>query len=592
MNIFLILFIFLLVCMGPAYSQDNLDADISLADSDSSSMVLEENLDENIVLEDSNDDSDVLKDEAKTFYDLQTTINQAASGSEIELTSDYTYNPSTDSSKNGITISKAITINGNNRTIDGNGLSRIFQISGNNVVLKNLNLVNGYTLEYGGAVKWTGSNGKLLDSTLTNNSASIGGAIYWGGSNGLIENNTIENNHAISAAGAIYKDGSLVSNNNVFDGNTPANEKDVMQRSDLEVHKKTNQLFEFDGMVFGQKCLNKHRNAVTGYDFVMSNMSIVVNNLDGTNVADYIKIAFAYGLYYDGLVWEFTDYNYLKSTNANVKKAIELYNQGVRVGDTFKRKVDENTYELYTFKAVYSLNTNVQNLFLHNVTRYSIIRNLTVEKVALDPSVIVGDTTRFLINLTNTGNFELDNPYVIEYDFEGLTYDSYIDEGGNWDYNGDNQWTFHGTLGENESSHFIVVFKATEVGNFTNYIVAGVNDENISYANDTTSVNDTEHPDETDDTNNTDDTNESTANDDSATDDYNAENEVTEFDKESDDEIHNQEVDKESHEESNSNLSDSGELKEFSAKKTVAGNPLMLLFISLMLLIPGIRKIE
>ncbi len=568
MNIFLILFIFLLVCIGPAYSQDNLDVEDSLTESYTDSMALEENLNDISGLENSNENSDVLKEESKSFSDLQRTINQASSGSEIELNSDYAYTPGVDSGTNGITISKAITINGKNHTIDGNELSRIFQISGQNVVLKNLNLVNGHSLEYGGAVKWTGSNGKLLNSTLTNNSASIGGAIYWGGSNGLIENNTIENNSAISAAGAIYDVGNVESKNNVFNGNTPANEKDVMQKSDLEIYKKTSQLFEFDGMVFGQKCLNKHRHFVTGYDFVMSNMSIVVNNLDGTNVADYLKIAFAYDLYTDGIVWEFTDSNYRYSTNQNVKKVMELYNQGVRVPDTFKRQIDDNTFETYTFKAVYSLNTAVQNLFLHNVTRKSIIRNLTVEKIALDPSVIVGDTTRFLINLTNTGNFELDNPYVIEYDFEGLTYDSYIDENGDWDYNGDNQWTFHGTLGEQESSHFIVVFKANEVGNFTNYIVAGANDENISYANNTTSVNDTEHNNETNDTNNTD----SDFDEDSDTTENNSENETIS-------------LDKESHEESYSI-----KFKESSAKNIAAGNPLMLLLISLILLIPGIRK--
>lgn len=251
---------------------------------------------------------------------------------------------------------------------------------------------------------------------------------------------------------------------------------------------------------------------------------------------------------------------------------------------------------MYTFKAVYSLDTSVQNLFLHNVTRQSIIRNLTVEKISLDPFVIVGDTTRFLINLTNTGNFKLDNPYVIEYDFKGLTFDSYIDEGGNWDYNGDNQWTFHGSLGENESSHFIVVFKANEVGNFTNYIVGGVNDENISYANNTTSVNDSEHIDIDDENNTSNESEDDKFSEDdefSADDDYSiSEDDVSSIDKENYDDDINQKVNDETHNESTSDLSDSSDLKEFSAKKTVAGNPLMLLFVSLILLIPRIRKME
>lgn len=513
-------------------------------------------------MDESSPDSEVLKDNPKSFKDLQTIINQATSGTEIELTNDYAFDSSVDTTKTGISISKKITIIGNNHTIDGKKLSRIFQISGSNVVLKNLNLINGYTLDYGGAIKWTGSNGNLLNSTLTDNSASIGGAIYWGGSNGLIENNTIKNNDAISAAGAIYALSDVVSNNNVFEDNSPADEKDVMKKSDLEIYKKSSALFEFDGLLFNQRCINRNKHAVTGHEFVMSNMSIVVNNIDGSNVADYLKIAFVYNLNYSNVVWDFTDSEYWQSSNAKIKKIIELYDQGVRIPDTYKRKIDENTYEMYTFKAVYSLDTSVQNLFLYNLTRQSIIKNLTVEKISLDPSVIVGDKTRFLINLTNTGNFELDNPYVIEYDFEGLTFDSYIDESGNWDYDGNNQWTFHGTLAEQESSHFIVVFTANKVGNFTNYIVAGVNDENISYANNTTCVNDTV------------DTNDTT--------DENSTEEDTSIDNSTKDDTEKVSSD------------DFKVLKECSVKKNVTGNPLILLLFSLisLILIPINRKIK
>ena len=546
--------------MGPVYSQDNLDADVILSESGSDSALLQEVGVDDSVLEES-DNNYELQESPKSFSDLQKLINQA-SGNEIVLTSDYTYNPAKDSGKNGISISRSLTIIGNNHTVDGNKLSRIFQISGSNVVIKNLNLVNGYTLDYGGAITWTGSRGKLLNSTLTDNFASIGGAIYWGGSNGLAEDNTIVNNNAISAAGAIYEVSGLKSINNVFEGNSPVNEKDVMNSSDLDVYKATYKPFEFDGMVFDQKCINQHRHSVTGYNFVISNMSIVVNNLDGTNVADYLKIAFAYNLYESGIVWTFTDSRYMQSTSPKVKKVIELYNQGVRVPDTFIRQVDEDTYEQYTFKALFSLDTSVQNLFLHNVTRRSIIRNLTVEKISLDPSVVVGNTTRFLIKLTNTGEFELNNPYVIEYDFEGLTYDSYIDESEDWDYNGNNQWTYHGTLAEGESSSFVVVFIANKVGNFTNYIVGGVNDKNISYANNTTSVEDIEYPDETDE-NDTEDN----------TEDVDVEsNEDSSFDK------------NETQIESNS------ESSVFSVSKNVAGNPLMLLFVSLLLLIIPLNR--
>ena len=54
----------------------------------------------------------------------------------------------------GIPIDKDnITINGNNHIIDANGKVRIFNITGKNVTLKNIIFKNGYTDEYGGAIR-------------------------------------------------------------------------------------------------------------------------------------------------------------------------------------------------------------------------------------------------------------------------------------------------------------------------------------------------------------------------------------------------------------------------------------------------------
>lgn len=57
----------------------------------------------------------------------------------------------------------------------------------------------------------------------------------------------------------------------------------------------------------------------------LSNMSVVLNNNDHSNVADYIKIIIYYDiLNNDATVWDFTDEDYLHSSKSGVQKVISL----------------------------------------------------------------------------------------------------------------------------------------------------------------------------------------------------------------------------------------------------------------------------
>ena len=86
-----------------------------------------------------------------TFTSLQTEINQP--GNTIELTHNYVYDNSTDGElQTGIGITKDnFTINGNGFTIDGANQARIFHITGENVTISNLNIINGYRFNKAGA---------------------------------------------------------------------------------------------------------------------------------------------------------------------------------------------------------------------------------------------------------------------------------------------------------------------------------------------------------------------------------------------------------------------------------------------------------
>ena len=103
--------------------------------------------DDNIGIEDATNEI-VSLNTTGTFTDLSNEIDEVEDGGVLNITKDYIYESG---SKDGITINKSITINGNNHKIDGNSQSRIFSTYDGNITLKNLILING-NHENGGAI--------------------------------------------------------------------------------------------------------------------------------------------------------------------------------------------------------------------------------------------------------------------------------------------------------------------------------------------------------------------------------------------------------------------------------------------------------
>ena len=199
-------------------------ADLSTSDNS----LLEENtclqtdIDTNdeLILESSNDElksdlnqKSVLKEVDVTtpsLSDLNTLIHDTwSSNTTITLDSDYV---------GGIPvkIDRPLTIDGGDHTLDGNNSGRIFQITADNVILRNINFVNGSS-DYGGAILWYGNYGQVNNCNFSNNTASISGAaIYWGdldysganpdsaiATNGTLTESAFIDNHA-KLGGAIY----------------------------------------------------------------------------------------------------------------------------------------------------------------------------------------------------------------------------------------------------------------------------------------------------------------------------------------------------------------------------------------------------
>lgn len=109
----------------------------------------------------------------KSFDELALQIDRAFEGDVLVLDSDYEF---VNGSNTGIVISKPITIDGMGHTLDGKELSRIFNVTSDNVTLKNIRFINGKTI----AKYFTDEVG--------------GGALYWSGANGAVENCSFFNN--------------------------------------------------------------------------------------------------------------------------------------------------------------------------------------------------------------------------------------------------------------------------------------------------------------------------------------------------------------------------------------------------------------
>ncbi|SDA64442.1 C1 family peptidase [Methanobrevibacter millerae] len=142
-----------------------------------------DDISDEIISDDGQEDM-YMVDEA-SFTDLTDEINNT--GTTLDLTRDYAFNNATDDSS-GIVIAKDnFVLNGNGRTIDGNNQSRLFAISGNNITLNDLILING---------NYRNCAGIRAGGTLT------------------LNNVTFINNHADNQGGAIGIDGGILICNN------------------------------------------------------------------------------------------------------------------------------------------------------------------------------------------------------------------------------------------------------------------------------------------------------------------------------------------------------------------------------------------
>ena len=133
-----------------------------------------------------------------TFAELQGNITAAKPGSTFTLTENYEWESGFDIE--GIYIDKSITIDGNGFKINAKEKSRIFKITADNVILKNISFTNGKTTGNGGAVFFEKS-GIVTNCNFSNN-FNDGGTVFFVGK-GEVTNCNFTGNNATTGS-AIY----------------------------------------------------------------------------------------------------------------------------------------------------------------------------------------------------------------------------------------------------------------------------------------------------------------------------------------------------------------------------------------------------
>ena len=172
---------------------------------------------------DTGSDVNKLGNDERDFAYLNNRIQNTPEGGEVILDCDIIFVPANDFAFiNGINLNRSITINGGGYQIFCFNSTRAFNVTADNVTIKNLTIFEGNSTE-GGAIYWSGDNGAMIDVTLdlciANHAAS---AIYWSGDNGAIIKCSFDNcwctDENFTEGGAIYWSGDNGSiSNSYFD---------------------------------------------------------------------------------------------------------------------------------------------------------------------------------------------------------------------------------------------------------------------------------------------------------------------------------------------------------------------------------------
>ncbi|WP_223166092.1 DUF7507 domain-containing protein, partial [Methanobrevibacter millerae] len=198
---------------------------------------------------------------------------------------------------------------------------------------------------------------------------------------------------------------------------------------------------------------------------------------------------------YEGLTFNSASTNGLWTHSIVNGKNVWTFNPTLKQGMTARFNVTFDTTKPGNFtNVIIARSDKTNNKTTNNTTEVidnpKLTPDIEVSKITLTPVVLVGQQTSFEIIVKNTGEVVLTKVFLEETSYDGLVYDSFVDNGA-WTHsviNGKNVWTLNKNLDLNETASLFVNFNTTVRGNFTNVVVAGSNETVNKTTNNTTEV--------------------------------------------------------------------------------------------------------
>ena len=319
------------------------------------------------------------------------------------------------------TAIKNLTINGNSKTIDGNGQYQFLQINhASNTLINNITITNCTSTSYGGVIyAYTNSNLTVTNTNLTDNNALSGGAIYVSTNSNLtvIDSNFTDNN-ANQNGGAIYvfTNSTLTIYNSNFTGNNATlNGGAIYGSSDVNIHINKTVLSEntarYGGAIFGGR-INISNSSLVGNNAsvggaISNNNSVIYLNdtLFENNTANMNIVLLGGGAIFMNNTLLNIDYSSFK--NNKVKNITQSSNYGGAI------LIDSNS-TIFVSNSNFTLNNATSYggaIYAKQLTNYTIINsNFTQNYALFGGGIYVGTNstanisqTKFLQNSAHSG---------------------------------------------------------------------------------------------------------------------------------------------------------------------------------------------
>ena len=322
------------------------------------------------------------------------------------------------------------------------------------------------------------NTGNVVLNDVTVSEDSFAGLIYdsWYDNTGLWRENARLKWNMISP---LYT-GEIVSFYVVFNTTSTGNFINVVSVDSNETGKKSaNDNVEVIKPDFAVEKIALNRSVMVGEQVMFE---IVVHNLGQVDLTNVVVREDSFsGLIYDS----FTDYTGLWTKNSDLSWNL---NTPLRAGEYAGFFVTFNTTAEGKFVNVVVADSNEIPNKTDNDTVEVLNPSLDVQKITINRTVNVGEQVMFEIVVHNSGKVILNDVTVRENSFDGLTYDSFIDNYGLWTKNGDLSWTLNTPLYTGEYLSLFLVFNTTKGGTFTNVVSASSDKTKDKPATNTTTV--------------------------------------------------------------------------------------------------------